>query len=182
MKKLYNKETGQEVSIEKINVENNHVVYSIKDAANNNIESTSIAHKLSTYHIKEDLFRLVNISKECLSALQAEKLTEFVVEEENQNWLVADRAIRMLIPIEWLNEVLISDTLIDVAEVITREQRLNAQATNKHVIKGDKHFVAYFNSINQTANENGLSDFDIMMPHVLTEQNPQGKIIVEQKV
>ncbi len=182
MKNLYNKTTGQKVIITKINTSNNHVGFDVFDLASDNIEpSKTEVHKFTTFQIADKFFETVSIHDECLAKLAEEKLTDFIVEEENQNWLIDSKSIRMLIPIEWLNEVLISDNLIDVAEVITREQRLNAQSTEKHIFKGDKYFTAYYSSISQTPNENGKSDFEIMMPHVMTEQNLEGKIIVEQK-
>lgn len=181
MKKLYNKKTGQKAVINKINASSNHVVFDMFDLASDSIEpSATEVHKFTTFQIEDKFFETVSIHDECLAKLAEEKLTDFIVEEENQNWLIDSKPIRMLIPIEWLNKVLISEELLDVAEVITKEQRLNAQSTEKHIFKGEKYFIAYFNSISQTPNENGKSDFDIMMPHVMTEQNPEGKIVVEQ--
>ena len=182
MKKLYNKQTGQVAELIKINVTNNHIVYNVYDASNEIIEvNYSVAYKFQDYNITDNLFQTVNTADECLKQLAVEKLTDFILEDENLNWLV-DVNLRMFIPISWLSEVLITPSMANVANIITTQQQLNANATEPFIFKGDKYFVAYFNFIDTTPNEDGVSDYDIMLPHIYSEDNLDGKIIVETQV
>jgi hypothetical protein len=183
MKALYNTTTGQKATISKINVDNNHVIYEVFDGANSNIEASQTkAYKFSDYEIRQALYKLVNTAEECLENLA---IDGFELQDDNQNWLMPDRTLRLFIPKEWLiQEVFVEPQHADLAYIINREQQLNARATEPYILNKEKYLIGYFHSIDDMPNDNldGKTDTEVLQPYIFdAELNPQGKIIMETK-
>ena len=119
-----------------------------------------------------------------LKILESE--TDFIINEDTQNWIISERPIRMFMKNDFVNEVLLKAEHQALATILNREIDANKIAENKFIfinerLKNDniskgKTTVAYFFQIDGT-------DYPIVLPYIYdAELNPTGQIFVENKL
>ncbi len=102
-----------------------------------------------------------------LKILEAE--TNFELSDDEQNWLIDSRPIRMLMKNTFLNEVLTKDEHRPLSIIIREELDANYNSDEKFIFVGNNYQTAYFLDIDD-------EDEPIITPYIA-----QGKIIIENK-
>lgn len=177
---LNNKITGQIIIIDYIDFLSNSVFYSVYEfGGDNKVLQSNEMFTFETFKIIDLLDTLCNVKEQCYNKLIEQKYTDFELSlNEDKNWLIETRPIRLLIPLEFANNHLKIDD--NLGKIINRERKLNAQSINKFLFTIKSHIVAYFNMISPDIDpETNKTDEEVLYPFIRTPQNPTGEIIIE---
>lgn len=118
MKQLSHKSTGKVVRILKFNCDLNHVVYAEYEFGYTN-ESEPKLHPF-TWSIRDSFSTTCIINDEIVNHLQSELFTDYIIEEDNQNWIVEKGSednpttLRVYVPAKLLNAHLNTGSPVDL--------------------------------------------------------------------
>jgi len=119
MKQL-NNANGRVISIDKIDIQNNRIVYSIHEFGDKNVKLSQESHKFTEINLQDYLSETVNYTDLVNEQLAVEKETGYTYSDDNQNWTILkgsegnDTLIRVYIPASLINKEVNTGSAFDL--------------------------------------------------------------------
>jgi len=146
-------------------INHNQQIIKLKSISGDNVNFLTFTNDKEIVNTQAFTLNIPDIEKYILERAIIRLGSDYSYSASSNNWAFPNRPVRLIMTKEFVNNIIL--TANDLATIINREIKKNAQATNKFIFMGDTYIIVYFKKIDD-------ADYVIVQPYVVSND-----IIVE---